>query len=363
MSIFFHAYSVNSYAALTAFTSNSTSANNKTVDIVTIKGNVVSINTTPDEMRKIMVFNSRINITEDTNINNTVHNTNNILHNENQVNTMENITAIVTENRTKSDNTTTVMNARNTTEPTMTEFNNTLDNITLNTYINFNSSTINVTSLENNNNFIISPTSRQNKTDSTNTTNNSIISSIGIEHSITENNSHLDYINVNSGTQPYNSGNSNTANENKESITEQSKTTHDSTIFCVNKINTTDTNVNNSINTITDTEVNTGEQIITVTNTAQQDVNINTNTETSEETIPKTDMTIPESTSVTIFTEPYTASAIITENENEWIFTEEEDDGSIIIPEMPSIASDPMALKELPRPMIFEDEETGRGLM
>jgi hypothetical protein len=360
MSVFFHAYSVNSYADLATFTSDLTSANNETVNIVTIKGNV-SINTTPDDMRKIMVFSSRINITQDINLNKTVH-ISNIHHSKKKVNTVENINAIVTENRTRLDNITTITNARYTTELTITELNNTMDDITLNTCINFNSSIVNVTNFEKNN-FIMHPTARQNKTESTNSTSNSIISSISTEYSITENSSHLDNINLNSSTHPDNFRNSNSASENIGSVTQQIKTTYGSTFFHISKItDTTDTNVNNNINTITDTEANTGDQTTTVTNTPQQNVNIKTSTGASEETIPKTDMTIHESTSDTIFTESYTASAIITENENEWIFTEEEDDGSIIIPEMPSIASDPMALKELPRPMIFEDE-AGRGLV
>lgn len=355
MSIFLRAYSVNSYAGLTTFTGDTTSENNETVNFVTIKGNIVSINATPDEKRKIMVFSSRINITEDANVNNNVPNTS-ILHSEKQVNTMENINVIVTENITKSDNTTTIMNARNTTELNNTEFGNTMDNIT-------NSSKINITNLENNNNFIITAIAKQNKTDSTKTTNNSTNSSIGIEHSITENNIHLDNININLGTQPNNTRYNNTANENVESITEQTKTAYDSTIFYINKIDTNVTNVNNIINTNTDIQMNTGEQTTTVTKITQQDMNINTNTETSQETVLKTDMTIHELTPNTTYAESYTAYAIITENENEWIFTKEEDDGSFIIPEMPSIASDPMALKELPRPMTFENEETGRGLV
>ncbi|KDR10838.1 Chorion peroxidase [Zootermopsis nevadensis] len=346
---------VNSYAGLTTFTGDTTSENNETVNFVTIKGNIVSINATPDEKRKIMVFSSRINITEDANVNNNVPNTS-ILHSEKQVTTMENINAIVTENITKSDNTTTIMNARNTTELNNTEFGNTMDNIT-------NSSKINITNLENNNNFIITAIAKQNKTDSTKTTNNSTNSSIGIEHSITENNIHLDNININLGTQPNNTRNNNTANENVESITEQTKTAYDSTIFHIDKIDTNVTNVNNIINTNTDIQMNTGEQTTTVTKITQQDMNINTNTETSQETVLKTDMTIHELTPNTTYAESYTAYAIITENENEWIFTKEEDDGSFIIPEMPSITSDPMALKELPRPMKFENEETGRGLV
>ncbi|PSN42663.1 hypothetical protein C0J52_13041 [Blattella germanica] len=47
------------------------------------------------------------------------------------------------------------------------------------------------------------------------------------------------------------------------------------------------------------------------------------------------------------------------EYDDEWLYVEEVENDSII-PEMPVLISDPMALKELPRPMIFEDEESSR---
>jgi hypothetical protein len=67
-------------------------------------------------------------------------------------------------------------------------------------------------------------------------------------------------------------------------------------------------------------------------------------------------MAVYESTSDTTFTESYVPSTVTVENKDEWIFVEEEEDGALSLPEMPSLASDPLALKELPRPMVLADE-------
>lgn len=310
-----------------------------------------------------MVVNNRINITEGNNLNNTVHNTINIFYSEKEVNTTENINATVAEYMNKSDNTTTLMNARNKAKLSIKELNNTMNSTNSNMFINLKTSK-NVTNLENNCTLITTLTTRPNEIGNStiqnqNTTSNNTFSSIGKKHNITENSSHLDIIYIISHTQTNDSSNNYITNENVKSITEQNMKTDDSITLHTNKIiHATDTSVTNTINNFDrDTEFNSDEQSITVTNAIQRDTAI------PEETITKTNIIIHESTSDTIFTESYMASTITTENEDDWIFTEEEEDDDSIILEMPSIASDPMALKELPRPIIFQDEESATGLV
>lgn len=359
MSIF-HAYSDNSYIDLTTLT---TAFNSAPLDVVTTEGNVANIDTTPDEMQETLLSSNIINITEDTDINNTAHNASNIFYNDKEVNFAENIDATMSGFMATLDNTTTVMNAINT-----AKLNNTNDNITLQTFINLNNSIDNVTISEKNNSFIIFPTKTENETDKSNihnqnTTNENTFSSVGNEQKITEKNSHLhNNINVNSDTQRNISVDNDIANENIKSVKEQNKTADNSTILHINKFtHITEANIFSNINIITDSNLNTDKQNVSIINKIEMDVNINSNTETSEEDT--SGMTIHESTFDTIFTESYMTSTITAESKDDWLFTEEEEDDATIIPEMPAIASDPMSLKELPRPMIFEDEESGRGLM
>jgi hypothetical protein len=355
MSIF-HAYSDNSYTDLTTLT---TSFNSAPLDVVTTEGNAANINTTPDEMQETLLSINIINITEDTDINNNAHNASNIFYNEKQVTFAENINATMSEFMTTLDNTTTIMNVMNT-----AKFDNIIDNIT---FVNLNNSVDSVTNSEKNNTFIIFPTKTENETNDSNISNQNItnkntISSAGIEQKITEKNCHLDNNNVNSDTQTNISVDNNTANENIKSVKEQNKTVDDSTILHINKLtHFTNANIFSNISIITDSNLNTDKQNVSIINKIEMDVNINSNTEASEEDT--TGLTIHESTFDTILTESYMISTITTESKDDWIFTEEEEDDATIIPEMPTIASDPMALKELPRPMIFEDEESGRGLM
>ncbi|PNF21045.1 hypothetical protein B7P43_G08412 [Cryptotermes secundus] len=349
----------NLYIDLTTLT---TSFNSAPLDVVTTEENVANVNTTPDEMQETVLSINIINITEDTDINNTAHNTSNIFYNEKQLNFAENSNVTMSEFMTTLDGTTTVMNAINT-----ETLDNANDNITLKTFINMNKSTDNVTNSEKKNTFIIFSSKRENETDDSNisnqnTTNKNTFSSVDIEQKITENNSHLDNNNVNLDTQTNISVDNNIANENIKSVKEQNKTADNSTILHINKFtHITDANIFSNTNIIIDSNLNTDKQNVSIINETEMDGNINSNTETSEEDT--TGMIIHESTFDTILTESYMISTITTESKDDWIFTEEEEDNATIIPEMPTIASDPMALKELPRPMIFEDEESGRGLM
>lgn len=324
---------------------------------MTTEGNVVTTNATPEEMQTTTSLSSNtISITEDTDINNNVHNTSNMFYNEEQVHFAENMNATLSEFMTTFEYTTTVINAINS-----AKLNSTNDSITLKTFINLNNSKDNIINSKKNSTSNMFPSITQNLTDNLNinienATNKNTLISIATEQKITEKNSQLDKNNVNSGTQTNISIDSDITNENIKLLKEQNKTTDNSTILHINKFtHFTDANVFNSI--ITDSDLNNGEQNISSIKAIETGVDINSNTKTSEEST--TGMTIHESTFDTIITESYTIYATTTENKNDWIFTEEEDDDASIIPEMPTIASDPLALKELPRPMTFEDEESG----
>jgi hypothetical protein len=299
-----------------------------------------------------------ISVTKDTNISNNVHNTSNIFYNEGQVNFAENINFTLSEFMTTFEYTTTVMNAINS-----AKLNNTNDNITLKTFVNFNNSKDNISNFKKNNTFIMFPSATENQTDYSNinienTTNRNTFINIAIEEKITEKNSQLDKDHVNSDTQANISVDNDITNENIKLLKEQNKSTYNSTILEINKFtHIAGTNIFNSI--ITDSYLNNNEQNVSSIKAIETGVDINSNTKTSEEDT--TGMTLHESTFDIILTEPYTMPTITTEYKDDWIVTEEDD--SSIIPEMPTIASDPMALKELPRPMTFDDEESGRGLM
>jgi hypothetical protein len=120
-------------------------------------------------------------------------------------------------------------------------------------------------------------------------------------------------------------------------------------------VHNTEKNVLSNVNVITNLKLDTDEPSDVVTSTTQNDVNTEPRTESYEETTAAT-TTVYELTSDTTFTKSYEPSTVTAENEDAWIFIGEEEDGALPLPEMPSLTSDPMALKELPRPMALEDE-------
>jgi hypothetical protein len=332
---------------------------------VTTEGNVFNITTTQDETKRVIVSSmpNIINVTKDTNLHNMFYNTSNTFYTEKQVNTSENSNITVLEYTTRLGNTTMITNARNMSELHMTELNQNMDNSILNTFVTLNTTINKVTNPENNNTLLTFPISKQNETDNLNaryqnTTNYSTLTSTGSKYNITENDDHLGNYDVNSNTQTNNSinNNNNTASENIKYITEQNKTTDTSTTLHTNKtIHITETNVLNNMNIITNSKLNTDEPSDAVTSATQNDMNTDSDTESYEETTTAA-TTVHELTSDTIFTESYVPSTVTAVNEDDWIFIEGEEDGAFSLPEMPSLASDPMALKELPRPMVLEDE-------
>ena len=302
-----------------------------------------------------------INSTKETNLHNIFYNASNTFDTKKQVNTSEYIHATILEYTTRLDDTIMIMNARNTSEFNMTEPNYNMDNSILNTFITLNTTTHKVSNPENNHSFLLFPTSRQNETDISNvryqnTTNYNTLTSTGNQYNITEYENHLGNNYVNSNTQKNNTIDKNTAGENIQYITEKNKTTDTSTtLHTDSKVYITEKNVLSNMNIITNLKLNTDEPSYVVTSTTQNDVNMESHTESHEETTTAT-TTVYESTSDTTFTESYMPSTVTAENEDDWIFIEEEEVGALPLPEMPLLASDPMALKELPRPMVLEDE-------
>lgn len=325
---------------------------------MTAEGNVFNITTTQDETKRVTVSSrpNIINVTKETNLHNIFYNTSNTFYTEKPVNTSEYLNATVLEYTTRLDDTIMITNARNTSELNMTEPNYNMDNSTLNTFITLNMTINKVSNPENNNTFLLFPTSRQNETDNSNvryqnTTNYNTFTSTGSKYNITVYDNHLDSNYVNSNIQKYNNTiDTNTASENIQYITEKNKTTDTST-----SVHNTEKNVLSNMNIITNLKLNTDEPSDVVTSTTQNDVNTDPHTESYEETTAAA-TTVYELTSDTTFTESYVPSTVTAENEDDWIFIEEEEDGALPLPEMPSLASDPMALKELPRPMVLEDE-------
>jgi hypothetical protein len=329
---------------------------------VTTEGKV-SITTTQGETKTGMVpsIPNIINITKDTILPNTFYSTSNTLYTKKQVNTSEKINTAVLEHTFSVEDTTKIMNAANTSQGHMTELNYKNDNSILNTFLTLNTTMNKFTNLENNNTFPIFPTLRQNETDNPNAryqnaTNYNKLNSSGITYHIPENDNHLDNNDTNSNTQTSNSIDKSTASENIKYITEQNKTTDNITSLHTNKtIHNTEKNESDNVNIITHSELNTDEPSIAVTGTTQNDVTTNSDTESYEETTTAA-TTMYESTSDTTFTESYMPSTLTAENKDVWIFTEEEEDSAFSLPEMPALASDPLALKELPRPMVLEND-------
>lgn len=302
-----------------------------------------------------------INVTKETNLHNIFHNTSNTFYTENPVNTSEYINVTVLEHTTRLDDTIMNINARNTSELNMTEPNYNMDNSILNTFITLNMTINKLSNPENNNTFFLFPTSGQNEADNSNTryqntTNYNTLTSTSNKYNITVHDNHMGSNYVNPNKQTSNTIDKNTASENIQYITEKNQTTDISATLNSNKnVHITEKNVLRNMNIITNLKLNSDEPSDVVTSTTQNDMNTDSHTESHEETTAAA-TTVYESTSDTTFTESYMPSTVTAENEDDWIFTEEEEDGALPLPEMPSLASDPMALKELPRPMVFEDE-------
>ena len=302
-----------------------------------------------------------INVTRETNLHDTFYITSNTFYTEKPVNASEYINAAILEHTTRLDDTIMIMNSRNSSELNMTEPNYNMDNSTLNTITTFNMTINKVSNPESNNTSLLFPTSRQNETDNSNvryqnTTNYSTLNSTVSKYNITVYDTHLGSNYVNSDTQKYNTIDKNTASENIQYITEKNKTTDISTTSHTNRtVHITEKNVLSNMNIITNLKLNTDEPSDLVTSTTQNYVNTDSHTESYEETAAAA-TTVYELPSDTTFTESYMPSTVTAESEDDWIFFEEEEDGALPLPEMPSLASDPMALKELPRPMVLEDE-------
>lgn len=302
-----------------------------------------------------------INVTKETNVQNIFYNTSNTFYTEKPVNTPEYINTTVLEHTTRLDDTIIITNARNTSERNMTGPNYNMDNSILNTFITLNM-TINKVSNPENHSFLLFPTSRQNETDNSNiryhnTTNYNRLTSTGSTYNITVYDNHTDSNYVNSNTQKNNNTiDTNTASENIQYITEKNKTTITSTTLHTNRtVHNTEKIVLSNMNIITNLKLETDEPCDVVTSTTQNDVNTDPHTESYEETTAATTI-VYELTSDTTFTKSYVPSTVTAENEDDWIFIEEEEEGALPLPEMPSLTSDPMALKELPRPMVLENE-------
>jgi len=302
-----------------------------------------------------------INVTNETTLHNTFYNTSNTFYTEKPVNTSEYSDAVVLEHTTDLADTIMIMNARNTSELNMTERNCNMDNSIFNTFMTLNMTKNKVSNLEDYNTFLLFPTSRQNETDDSNvryqnTINYNTFTSTDSKYNITVYDNHLGSNYVNSNTQKSNTIDKNIASENIQYITEKNKTTDTSTTLHTNKtVHITEKNVLSNMNIITNLKLNTDEPSDLVTSATQNDVNTDSHTESYEETTAAA-TTVYELTSDTTFTESYMPSTVTVENEDDWIFIEEEEDGVLPLPEMPSLASDPMALKELPRPMVLKDE-------
>lgn len=330
---------------------------------MTTEGNVLNITTTQDETKRVMVSSllNITNVTKETNLHNIFYNTGNTSDTEKQVNTSEYINATVLEYTTRLDDTAMIMNARNTSELNIIEPNHNKDNSILNTFITLNMMTNTVSNPENNDTYLLFPTSRQNDTDNSsvryqNTTNYNTLASTCSKCNITDYGNHLDNNYLNSNTHKNNTTDKYTASENIQYITEKNKTIGTSTTLHTNKtVNITEKNVLSNRNIITNLKLNTDEPSDGVTSTSQNDMNTDSHTESYEETTTAA-TTVYEPTSDNTFTESYMPSTVTFENKDEWIFIEEEEDGALPLPEMPSLASDPLALKELPRPMVLEDE-------
>jgi hypothetical protein len=337
-------YSDNSYVDLATLT---TSFDSTTLDAVTTDGNVITSSTTTEEMLTTSLPSNEINITEDVDINNNIPDTSNIFYNEEQVSFAESVNATLSEFMTTLEYTTTIMNAINS-----EELNSTKDNFS---------------NCKMNNTFSMFPSTTENETHDSNinienTSNKNTFNSVALDQRATGKNDSLDKNNVNLDTQINISIDNHVINENIKSVNGENQTADNSTTLHINKITqVTNASVSNNISIITDSDLNNSEKNDSVINAIEMGVDMNSNTETSEEAT--SHMTIHDSTFDTLFTESFTTSTITTKNKDDWIFTEEEEGDTSIIPEMPTIASDPTALKELPRPMIFEDEESGRGLV
>lgn len=301
------------------------------------------------------------NVTEENNLRNIFHNTSNTFYTEKPVITSEYINVTVLEYTTKLDDTIMIMNVRNTSELNIAEPNYNTDNSILNTFVTLNMTINNASNPENNNTFILFPTSVKNERDNSNvgyqnTTNYNTLTSTGSIYNVTVYDNDLGGNHVNSNTQKNSTIDKNTASENLQYITEKNKTTDTSTTLHTNRtVHITEKNVLSDMNFITNLKLDTDEPSDVVTITTQNDVNTDSHIESYEETT-EAATTVYELTSETTFTESYMPTTVTAENEDDWTFTEEEEDGAFLLLEMPSLASDPMALKELPRPMVLEDE-------
>lgn len=295
-----------------------------------------------------------INVPKETNLHNIFYNTSKTFYTEKPVNT-------ALEHTTRLDDTIMIMNARNTSELNMTEPNYNMDNSILKTLTILNMTINKVSNPENNNTFLLFPTSRQNETDNSNvryqtTTNYNTLNSTGSKCNITVHDNNLGSNYVNSNTQKNNTTDKNTASDNVQYITEKNKTTDTSTTLYTNRtVHITEKNAISNVDITTNLKLNSDEPSDLVTSTTENYMNTYSHTESHEGTTAAT-TTVYELTSDTTFTESYMPSTVTTENKDDWIFIEEEEDCALPLPEMPSVASDPMALKELPRPMVLEDE-------
>ncbi|XP_069685193.1 uncharacterized protein [Periplaneta americana] len=343
------------------------SVNNASIDKVTIDGNTVNIIKTPEEKKNI------IDIAENTNGNTAASNISDVPDDKEHINESE---MTITE---KMLTVSTISGSGiKISAPGLSN----ITDISLNSDTSM-STVSNFTATSDDD--LISSTNEDHKaTDATNT-NSDITKRVGndkMNSTLTKHNTTLTHNTVTSNTNSKMP--TNTTSKYMQSSTTSSNTDDDIIIP-----NSTQESITNSMVTVTNTYSTASEQVVTLTTVTEEEMDLDTffetstasteqsnrvttltesefqfNTEFTEETSAESDSTTVYSTVSDITsTEPFLISSSSADSDDDWIFTEEEEDDATFIPEMPSIESDPMALKELPRPMVFEDDETSRHLM
>ncbi|KAJ4444359.1 hypothetical protein ANN_06151 [Periplaneta americana] len=343
------------------------SVNNASIDKVTIDGNTVNIIKTPEEKKNI------IDIAENTNGNTAASNISDVPDDKEHINESE---MTITE---KMLTVSTISGSGiKISAPGLSN----ITDISLNSDTSM-STVSNFTATSDDD--LISSTNEDHKaTDATNT-NSDITKRVGndkMNSTLTKHNTTLTHNTVTSNTNSKMP--TNTTSKYMQSSTTSSNTDDDIIIP-----NSTQDSIRNSMVTVTNTYSTASEQVVTLTTVTEEEMDLDTffetstasteqsnrvttltesefqfNTEFTEETSAESDSTTVYNTVSDITsTEPFLISSSSADSDDDWIFTEEEEDDATFIPEMPSIESDPMALKELPRPMVFEDDETSRRLM
>ena len=280
---------------------------NQTLDIVTIEGNVININVVPQTNRKITVTSEKINVTEGTDFNN-------------------NITFVPNKNYYNKKTETTTINSETSTETMFHEV-STTDIFTTSTNTDIFESISNVPDTD----FAYDTT----QTSTIFTTVEELI----LEDFSTTEDTNVIYTSIREDT-----GNSLTENKVSNSETNEK--------FIVLNV-TNDNLIENEVTTFENEELNTSTTAKTNAEFTSEDHSIKPSEDTTAFISEPVNTTAKSSISSPLSSKDY---------DDEWVYIDELESDEITIPEMPILSSDPMALKELPRPMTFEGEESSRKL-